>query len=128
MHTLEGNKTNNKLRLGWWNNKSSQSHSAKSTRNQVAQALKKYNLDILSISEANVFKEDEPSEVKIAGYDLVCDNLLESGRTRSAMYVSQKLQYQLRQDLMDRNVPEVWIEVSMKKRKKGEGSSIEKWQ
>ena len=86
----------------------------------MAQVLKKYDLDILSISEANVFKEDDLSDVKIGGYDLLCDNLLESGRTRSAIYISQNLQYKLRNDLMDSNTPEVWIEVSMRKNKKGD--------
>ena len=57
MHILEGNKLNNKLKLGWWNNKSSQCHTARNTRNEVAQVIRKYNLDILSISEANVYKE-----------------------------------------------------------------------
>ena len=63
-------------------------------------------------------KEDDSSEVKIKGYDLVCDNLLDKGRARSAIYIKESFQYSVRHDLMDRETPEVYLEVNMKKRKK----------
>ena len=118
MHILRGNKKNERLRCGWWNNKSSQCHSAKNTKNQVAEVLKVHKLDVLSISEANVYKEDDSSDLKIKGYELICDNLLEKGRTRSAMYINEKFQYKLRKDLMEQNTPEVWLEIDMKKTKR----------
>ena len=119
MHSLEGNKVSNKkLTLGWWNNKICQSQTAKSTRNQVAQVIKKHYLDILSLSEANVYREDDPSEVKIAGFETICDNLLSTGRSRSVIYISEKLQYKIRSDLMEEETPEVWLEVDMRKGKK----------
>ena len=43
---------------------------------------------------------------------------LHTGRARSAMYVSEKLQYKLREDLMDQDTSEVWIEVNVRNRKK----------
>ena len=77
MHSLCGNRSLNKLKIGFWNNKSSQSHKASNTRDNLNLLLKEKNIDIICLSEANILREDEPGEVMIAGYSLITDGLIQ---------------------------------------------------
>ena len=86
-HSLEGNKRRITVNIGWWNNKSAQGQLAKSTKDNIAMVLRKYNLDVLGISEANVKKNDDIHDNKIKGFELINDKILCYGRSRSALYV-----------------------------------------
>ena len=117
IHSLNGNRKKSSIKIAFWNDKLSQSHKARSTRDNVSLILKEKDIDIICISEANIMKDDEPSEININGFDLLTDNLLQGfGRARSAMYIKNNLKYKMRKDLMNKNEPEVWIEVKGSKR------------
>ena len=112
MHSLCGNRSFSKLKIGFWNNKSSQSHKASSTRDNLDLLLKEKNIDIICLSEANILREDEPGEVMIAGFSLITDGLIQKyGRSRSAIYMKENLQHRIRKDLMSNEEPEIWLEI-----------------
>ena len=113
-HATEGNKSksNLKLRIGYWNNKSSAGQKAVSLRDKLCMVLKENEIDILGVSESNIFSEDNKADTKIKGYETINDKLLSKyGRARSTTYIKSKLKYKVRSDLMDEEVPEVWIEL-----------------
>ena len=117
VHMLEGNKRKDYLQVGWWNNKSGQRHLGKTTKDSLCLVLKKHDLDVIGISESNILKDDDKGTTKIKGYDTINDKVINSGRSRSSIYIKSKLKYQIRHDLMDDDTPEVWLEVELKGRK-----------
>ena len=111
-HSEEGNKKNCKIRLSWWNDKSSQNQRASVNKDRLSVILEEKKIDVLGISEANVFGDDDISDVKIKGFDIVTDKLLSKfGRARSATYIKNNIKYKIRDDLMDQDYPEIWLEL-----------------
>ena len=110
-HSEEGNRRNKGMTMGWWNNKAAQGHLGRNTQDKVATILKKYKLDLLGLSESNILQDDETSELKIKGYNLVNDKLIKFGRARSSLYIKENIDYQIRDDLMDEETAEVWLEI-----------------
>ena len=74
--------------------------------------MKERQIDIICVSEANIIKDDEVAEINIDGFDLLTDNLLKIyGRAHSAIYINNNIKHKISSDLMDKDEPEVWIEV-----------------
>ena len=68
-HIEEGYRTT-KLRLSFWNDKQSHNEKAISVRDRLGAILSHRDIDLMGITEANVFKDDDSSEVKIKGYNI----------------------------------------------------------
>ena len=102
-HSLEGNKRNQKnIHIAWLNDKVAAKQKAITVRGNLELLLIRKNLDIAGISEANIWKEDEPADYKIKGFDIVSDKLFStSGRARTALYINNKIKYDIRENLMD---------------------------
>ena len=111
-HSEEGNKDKS-LNLAWWNNKLAANERGIKSRDNLAALVNREQPDILSISEANIYRNDPPGSAVIKGFNMVPDNLLnEYGRSRSIIHVKYNLRYKLRCDIMDNDMPEVWLELS----------------
>ena len=109
-HSLEGNK--NRLSFAWINDKRSATQNASSNKDHIEKLLDDNSFDILGISESNVFKKDDLKLLKIKNYNLINDKLLNSwGRARSSVYISDKIRYKVRLDLMTDEFPEVWLQI-----------------
>ena len=93
IHMEEGNRRKSYLITAWWNNKSGQNHQGKKTRDSLAAIISKHDIDIIGISESNISKEDDKGINKIKSYDLINDKILQSGKSRSSIYVKSKLKY-----------------------------------
>ena len=76
-HSSEGNRAINKLKIGFWNNKISQGQRMSTTRDSVGLTLRKRNIDVLCLSESNVRKDEDSSDIDIDGYNLINDKLHE---------------------------------------------------
>ena len=113
-HSEEGNKKNMSINFGWWNNKTAQGQLGRNTKDSIAMVLDKYKLDVLGISESNILNSDEPSQLKIKGYTLINDKLLKYGRSRCSAYIKDKFRYKIREDIMDEDTSEVWVEILSK--------------
>ena len=78
----------------------------------ISEVINENKLDVLGISEANLWREDDFSQIKVKNYEVVNDKLLtKHGRARSMMYVRSNLKYKIRTDLMHDDTPEVWLEL-----------------
>ena len=94
--TLINNKTKGKrtksIWMAWWNDKGCATTRATTVRDKFMLLLEERNLDILCISEANVWADDHPFTLNIKGYDIINDKLLKAfGRSRSAIYVRKQI-------------------------------------
>ena len=115
-HAEEGNKNLNVLHTGFLNDKTTAKHNAKTNRDLITHVLDANSLDILGISEANIWENDEKSQLKVKNYELVTDKLLRKhGRARSMLYIKSSIKYKLRDDLMSEEFPEIWLELPGKR-------------
>ena len=81
-------------------------------KDKIDATLSTRKISVLGISEANILKDDPEGSVKMRGFDLITDNLFRTwGSARSAIYISDKFKYSIREDLMDDNTAEVWLEI-----------------
>ena len=113
-HAENGNRKNKNIKCAFWNDKMSAMQKGSSVRDKISATLSTRCLSLLGVSEANLLKDDPEGSVNIKGYDLIPDNLLKAaGRARSAIYVSNKILYKVRHDLMDPETSEVWVEIEM---------------
>ena len=75
--------------------------------------LEKYKPLVMGILEANMGINICTHMLGIDGYILERDNLIEQGcRTRTAIYINEKLEYKRRKDLEVKGSPAIWIEIS----------------
>ena len=88
-HATEGNRNIKKsIYVGWLNDKVAAKQRASSVRYKFDLLLKKERFDILGISEANIWQDEENANYRIRGYDIIPDMLYQSyGRARSALYI-----------------------------------------
>ena len=96
MHTLNGN-INKNLKIATWNKGPAQ---LKNSILNIQHVLQTNNIDILSVQELNLRKEDSLNTLKIDDYNLIHDQLLSTnGISRSGIYIKKDLKYKNRLDL-----------------------------
>ena len=80
--------------------------------------LQSHGLDCLGVTEANIRKEADLQDVKIAGYNLVCDLGIENSvkkNSRVVAYVKEELSYQVMKSYMGGDLmPEIWLKLGHK--------------
>ena len=103
-------KVEDKGKLVIWNKGNSRFQAKKV---DIEVILDKYKPLVMGILEANMGVNTLTSTLGIDGYLLERDNLIEEGcRTRTAVYISEKLDYRRRKDLEIKGSPAIWIELS----------------
>ena len=108
------------IRVGTWN-KGGWNTRLEEKVNEIEVMAKENNLAVLGISEANFGKDDDPKNVEIQGYNLVWDlghENQERKNARSVIYIRKDLGFKVRWDLMNMNVPEVWLEIQVMNRRR----------
>ena len=83
-----------------------------SKKDEMEHLISKYKPFILAITEANISKDAHTPALQIEKYSLERYNLtLNGGITRTAVYISNIIDYKRRSDLEARNTPLIWIEI-----------------
>ena len=106
-------KPNDGIKVGSWN-KGGALQPLFEKINDIEQLMKTNNFAILGISEANLFKENDIQDVQISGYSLYYDkgqNCPIRRNSRCVLFIRNDLKCKLREDLMEENIPEIWVEV-----------------
>ena len=86
MATNKIRKRSPSVKMAFGNDKSGAQEKATSLRDKLSLIIEEQDLDMIGISEANIWKSDESSMLKIKGFDLITDKLLMThGRARSAI-------------------------------------------
>ena len=87
-------------------------------KNEIETYLKKHNLGVLGVTEANISKEN--SSFEIEGYKVIPDKGRESSTkmSRTAVIVRSDLTYKVRDDIVNLEIPEVWVEIGEHRKKK----------
>ena len=114
---INGN-INNCINDSHWNGGSS--HLGKSSKGKekvehVKFLLNKHNIDVLGLSEANLFNSVNEAEIRIDKYKIIRQN---SNLSRLIVYIKEDLDYRIVDELMDPEVAAIWFEV---------GSGRSKW-
>ena len=81
-------------------------------RNEISQILMDLKPDIMFVSEANIFVEDQDHEICIPGYELLTSNSLETlGYTRMAALIKDKINVEIQTQWMCQNVASIWLKL-----------------
>ena len=84
-------------------------------KDEMEQMVAKYQPILFAIMEANISKDAHEPALQIEGYSLERDNLcVYGGKTRTAVYVSNRISYKRRSDLEAPNTPLIWLEITTK--------------
>ena len=81
--------------------------------NEIEELMKSNNFSIFGVVEANLFNENSIEDVSISGYSIIWDLGKENNHRRNArcvLFIRNDISFKVRNDLMDSNVPEVWVE------------------
>ena len=99
----------------WWNKGNGDFISKK---DEIELILEQHEPIVMGVIEANMNPHCHIPSLQIPGYDLERDNLILSQiRTRTAVYISNKIQYKRRQDLEIKDTPAIWLEIKEAKNK-----------
>ena len=91
-----------------------------SKKYEIECLISKTNPHILGISEANLFKDDDLSKVRIADYELHASLTIENPNlqySRIVVYSHQSIVCKLRMDLMSQDYSSIWMQVGLPNQK-----------
>ena len=101
-----------KLRIATWNKGGANQELRKKVLN-IEGILHKFDIDYLGVTEANLRKEADMSEVEIQGYKLIWDAGRENprkGNARVVVYIKEELSFTVMSKYMGGDLmPELWI-------------------
>ena len=84
--------------------------------NDIQITIDKFLPDIISISEANLFKNDNLSVNQFSGYNFIYDNFWDTiGWSRQILMIKKDIDYIRRSDLENINQAIIWIEIPLMK-------------
>ena len=89
--------------------------------NEIEEMVKSNNFGVFGVVEANLFKESNHEDVTIDGYSLLWDLGRENRKrnnSRCVLYIRNDLSYKIRNDLMEMDIPEIWVEVGESNKKR----------
>ena len=111
-------KPENQVKVGAWNAAESATQNFERIVNRVAATVEELELDIIGISEANIYPNTIKEGLKIAGYNMEIGRGVEKeegANARVVMYISTELDYKRRKDLEELSeMPAIWVEVGSK--------------
>ena len=113
-----GNKREHGIKIVHWNKGPSL---LENKRNDIEALVQKHRPHILGLSEANLFRNHDLSNVQLPEYTLhTCPTLDNPGLnvSRVVVYTHNSLVVKLRPDLMNDNVSTIWLEVGLPRRRK----------
>ena len=103
------------LKLGAWNCAEAANQNFEKVVNKVATVIEELELDIIGLSEANVYPNTIMEGLKIPGYNMEVGRGIEKevgANARVLMYISEELDYKRRSDLEEEStIPAIWVEV-----------------
>ena len=106
------------MKVGAWNAAESATQNFERIVNRVAATIEELELNIIGISEANIYPNTIKEGLKIAGYNMEIDKGVEKevgANARVIMYISTELDYKRRRDLEEMSeMPAIWVEVGGK--------------
>ena len=86
---------------------------------EIKSIISEKNPDILIISEANIFKNDNDYELHIPDYHIILPNTMELvGNCRLALLVKEGINVQILEQFMEPHVSSVWLKISEKGHRK----------
>ena len=107
------------IKFGCWN-KGGALQPLKEKLNEIELLIKTEAFGVFGVLEANLFKHDDVEDIKIDGYTVLWDkgrDHIIRNNARTVVYVRNDLSFQSKEELMESNVPEVWLEVGEPKKK-----------
>ena len=113
-----GNRTNRGIKLCHWN--AGNSH-LRNKIDSIENVVKKYSPHILGISEANLLKSHDLSEVQIPEYELITSKTMENislQYSRVVVYKHSSIISKVRHDLMSPDFSSIWIECGLPNKRK----------
>ena len=84
-------------------------------------SLKKYSPHIIGISEANLLKNHDISEVQIAEYELITSTTMDNislQYSRVVVYKHSSIISKVRKDLMSPDFSSIWLECGLPNKRK----------
>ena len=112
--TIEGG-----LKVGSWN-KGGVNQPLEEKLNEIETLIKSNNFTVMGISEANFFQHNDIEDVQIPGFRFFNDkgrNNSVRRNSRCVLYVGNDLTTNIRDDLMEEEFPEIWVEIGKKTRR-----------
>ena len=91
-----------------------------SKKNEIECLISKVNPHILGVSEANLFKNQDHSEVRITDYELHTSLTIDNpslGYSRIVVYSHKSIICKIRKDLMCEDYSSIWMQVGLPKQK-----------
>ena len=113
-----GNRTNRGIKLCHWN--AGNSH-LRNKMDSIENVVKKYSPHIIGISEANLLKNHDISEVQIAEYELITSTTMDNislQYSRVVVYKHSSIISKVRKDLMSPDFSSIWLECGLPNKRK----------
>ena len=113
-----GNRTSRGVRLCHWN---AGNAFLKNKMNSIENVINRFTPHILGISEANLLKSHDKSEVQLPNYELITSFTMDNPNleySRVVVYKHSSIISKVRSDLMSPDFSSVWLECGLPKRKK----------
>ena len=101
------------LKVGSWN-KGGVNQPLEEKLNEIETLIKSNNFAVMRISEANFFQHNDIEDVQIPGFRFFNDkgrNNIVRRNSRYVLYVRNDLTTKIRDDLMEEEFPEIWVEI-----------------
>ena len=103
------------LIIGTWNKGGKWNSKLNSKLPEIENILKTQKIDILAIQEANWTSTTDEQTVHIKGYEIIADkgrNNKKRRNSRTIIYIKDNLHYEILNNKMRENTPEIWIRIS----------------
>ena len=113
-----GNRTNRGIKLCHWN--AGNAH-LRNKMNSIESVVSRYSPQILGISEANLLKKHDLSEVQIEDYELVTSLTMDNANleySRVIVYKHSSIISRVRKDLMSNKFSSIWLECGLPRKRK----------
>ena len=113
-----GNRANKGIKLCHWN--AGNAH-LRNKVNSIEGVVSRYGPHILGISEANLFKRHDLSEVQIEDYELITSLTMDNANleySRVVVYKHSSIISKVRKDLMSPQFSSIWMECGLPRKRK----------
>ena len=108
------------IKIGCWN-KGGALQPLSEKLNEIEILIKENDFSVSGVLEANFFSHNSKEDIEIDGCELIWDKGRENLRrnnSRSVLYIRRDLSFKVRHDLMEKNIPEIWVEIGQCNKKR----------
>ena len=108
------------MKIGFWN-KGGALQPLREKINEIEELMKRNQFCIFGVIEANFFADSLVEDVTISGYSILWDlgrENLERRNSRCVLFIRNDISFKIRKDIMDVNVPEIWVEAGQSNKKR----------